>query len=226
MSNYLDADGLQQERPERDARKNLMLAASIEGGAANRPVRIRNLSASGAMIDGAVLPAKGSRFMLRRLEMQIGARVVWNADGRCGITFDETIVVDEWIAGTRRLGNEQHFGQARVDQVQAALRSGAPAVAQPPAPPSVSALRRRESDSLIGQEIMLVKHMLDRISSELSEDIEVLMRHERALQNCDIASAILDLVAKVVAADDREAAIARVNMHEVKARLSGRPTLS
>lgn len=213
------------DRPERETRKNLMLAAAVESHGASYPVRIRNISASGAMIEGGTLPPIGAHFLLRRLEMQSGARVIWNEGGRCGVVFDECVEVDEWIAGSYRIGRSASFGQARVDSVQASLRAGSTATAQQPIA-SPAALHRRESDRLIGQEILLVKHMLDSISAELSENIEILMKHERALQNCDIASAILELVAKVVIADDRSSAIEKVNMHEVKARLSGRPTLS
>src|SRR5690606_32539453 len=62
----------------RAPRKNVMLAASISASTVSAPVRIRNLSEAGAMIDGPALPDAGSTLMLNRLELSVTAVVVWN----------------------------------------------------------------------------------------------------------------------------------------------------
>ena len=68
--------------------------------------------------------------------------------------------------------------------------------------------------------------MLDKVSEELTDDVDVLIRHERAMQSFDIAAAIVEELARVMAASDREGAVASVQMHDLRSRLSGRPTLT
>ncbi len=61
----------------RAPRTNLPLSATIEAGALKAPVRIRNMSANGAMLDGAALPPVGAALTLRRADLDIGATVIW-----------------------------------------------------------------------------------------------------------------------------------------------------
>src|SRR5207244_4552334 len=92
-------------------RKNLLLSATIEAGTLNAPVRIRNLSESGAMLDGTALPESGVRLVLRRSAIEVPATAIWRTGGRCGIKFDDTAVsVDEWVSGTRAPSFNGHFG--------------------------------------------------------------------------------------------------------------------
>ena len=60
----------------REPRKNLMLAATIEADGVSAPVRIRNVSAGGVMVDGPALPEPGSRLIVRRLELSMPATLI------------------------------------------------------------------------------------------------------------------------------------------------------
>lgn len=209
----------------RAPRKNLMLAAAIEAGSLSVPVRIRNLSEAGAMIDGPTLPEPGSTLLLTRLDLSVGATVIWSGEGRCGLRLNGEIAVDDWVAGVRRPGSGASLGQLQVDQIQAALRTGAvmpPEEKQPVAPPGdAEPIGKR-----VAAELARVKRMLDSANDELSDDVELLTRHARALQSLDVAAAIVDSLAAVIAADGAEEAIAAVPMHEVRSRLSGLATLT
>jgi hypothetical protein len=44
--------------------------------------------------------------------------VVWNRDGRCGLSLGCPIVVADWIAGASSNASGPSLGQARVDQIQ------------------------------------------------------------------------------------------------------------
>jgi hypothetical protein len=202
-----------------------MLAATISAGATSAPVRIRNLSEAGAMIDGPALPRPGANLTLSRLALSIGATVVWTRDGRCGLSLGCPIVVDDWIAGASATPARAVGGQFRVDQLQSAIRSGAalPIETRAPAPPPAEALPVERS---IAAELGRVKRMLDKVSAELCDDVDVLVQHERALQSFDIAAMIVEELAAVLAADDREAAVGAVQMHDLRSRLSGRLTLT
>jgi hypothetical protein len=209
----------------RGPRKNLMLTATIAGGDVCAPVRIRNLSDAGAMIDGAALPEPGSTLTLTRLELSVGATVVWNEGGRCGLKLGGRIAVDDWIAGVLPATSRGSLGQMRVDQIQAALRSGAalPAECDASAAPAVDA---GSVDQRIAAELAHVKQMLDAVGDQLMDDVGVLTRHERTLQSLDIATAIIESLAAVMASDERENAISAVPMHDLRSRLSGRLTLT
>lgn len=209
----------------RAPRKNVMLAASISAGAVSAPVRIRNLSEAGAMIDGAALPNAGSTLMLNRLELSVMATVVWHRDGRCGLSLRVPITVDDWIAGVRTAAANASLGQLRVDHIQSAIRSGAalPSETAAPAPNPVDA---EPIEQRIAAELARVKRMLDAVSEELTDDVDVLMRHERAMQNFDIAAQTVEELSTVMAAGDPQRAVAGVQMHDLRSRLSGQPTLT
>lgn len=77
----------------------------------------------------------------------------------------------------------------------------------------------------IAAELARVKQALDAVSDTLTDDNDVLTRHQRVLQDFDIAAMVIDELAEVLAADNPEAALANVKMHDLRSRLSGRPTL-
>jgi hypothetical protein len=209
----------------RQARKNVMLAATVVVGTMSIPVRIRNLTDAGAMIDSEWCPRVGTAITLRRLDKSVAATVIWNHGGHCGLSFDRPILVDDWIAGAGSAGRGAGAGQSRVDLVQAAIRGGAIFSAETLAPAAKPAAAP-PVEQAVAAELARVKRMLDTVSDELTDDMEVLMRHERAMQNFDIAAQIVAELAAVMAADDREAAVGKVQMHELRSRLSGRLTLT
>jgi hypothetical protein len=209
----------------RPPRKNVMLAASISSGAAQAPVRIRNLSELGAMIDGPSLPTPGCTLTLSRLALSISATVVWARDGRCGLSLGGTIVVDDWIAGAITNPARAAAAQFRVDQIQSAIRNGAVLPTETRAP-AANPADTQPVERGVAAELRRVRRMLDAVTEELTDDVDVLMRHERAMQNFDIAAQIIAELAVLMAADDREAAVGSVQMHDLRSRLSGRLTLT
>jgi len=76
------------------ARDSLFLAAMVrrEDAAAEGPVRVRNLSAGGMMMDCSLDLARGDRIeiTLRGIGIVKG-RVAWREDARIGVAFDEQI---------------------------------------------------------------------------------------------------------------------------------------
>jgi len=207
----------------RATRKNLMLTASIESAGTKAPVRIRNLSETGAMLDGAALPGPGASLLLIRADIQVSASVVWCAGGRCGIRFDNIAAsVDEWVTGKRAAVFAGQQGQARVDAIQNAVRSGAPLPTEASASPgtaiSVIDLERR-----VAEEIVYVQRLIDALGEELIEDPVMLQRHSQVLQNLDRASQILEHLGKVLGEDDRAAAAEAIPMQDLRERLLRKP---
>lgn len=213
-----------QPTVEREARKNLFLSATVELGEHSCPVRIRNLSAGGAMFDGPVLPPAGTTIYLRRLEVSAPARVAWSRDGRCGVAFDSAISIDDWITGVYSPNRSGTLGQSRVDAIQAAVRAGetfaeAPDLAVLPSAPPIDYSRQ------VALELDNVKDLLDGVGLALADDVEILMRHEQELQKFDLAVQVIEHLQTIMGSDDRAAAISRVPMHDLRSRLLGIQTI-
>lgn len=204
-------------------RKNLLLAATIEAGALRANVRLRNISGSGAMLEGPALPDPGIKLILRRADIQMGAIVVWRLQGRCGIRFDEAgVTVEEWVSGVRAPTFNGQQGQARVDAIQSAVRSGAALPAEPPAP-SGRGMSAADLDKRIGEEIVHVRRLLEDLGEEVAQDPIMLQRHARALQNLDRACQILEHLGTILNAPDRVSATEAVSMQELRTRLLRKP---
>lgn len=86
-----------------DSRSNVFLMASLMGNSMSCPVRIRNLSVNGALLEGGSLPAPGATSDLRRGSLRARGEIAWRRDRFCGIRFASAIDVAEWI---RRAGTE------------------------------------------------------------------------------------------------------------------------
>jgi|GEM_PF-631600 len=207
----------------RAPRKNLLLTATIRSGGVAAPVRIRNLSEKGAMVDGQALPEPGAALILQRLEVEMRGVVVWRTDGRCGIQFEGAASVDEWVAGRRAPAVIFGHGQSRVDQIQAAVRSGRE-IAEEDVTVESSPELITDVEARVADELDHVQRLLDAVAGDLIGDAALLQRHGEALQRFDNACQILTQLASILKAKDRAAAIAGVNLEALRDRLLRKPT--
>ena len=103
----------------------------------------------------------------------------------------------------------------------AAERSARPSIRReaPPMPqaliPTDDPLRLR-----LAEELEYARRMLTVMGDELSSDGLIVSRHPAALQSIDIVSQMLGHLAAVVRSSDPEAAVERIGMVELKARLT------
>ncbi|HET9511195.1 MAG TPA: EAL domain-containing protein, partial [Sphingomonas sp.] len=92
-------------RVSRAPRTKVLRWATLEVGGEAGDVRIRNLSAGGAMIDGIQFP-EGARDMPVRIDLgdgrMIGASVRWAQGDRAGLAFDRAILIDAPWPGRAR----------------------------------------------------------------------------------------------------------------------------
>jgi hypothetical protein len=131
------SENLPRKTDSRSAtRSNVFLAALLVTDSSSFPVRIRNLSPRGALLDGSSLPTAGLTVRLVRGGLTAQGRIAWQAGNQIGISFDDQIEVDQWV---QRVG---HAGQQRVDFVVAALRrdEGPAEVAEPMELPSLASI--------------------------------------------------------------------------------------
>lgn len=84
--------------PRRSSRRRrVFLSARLATPAAEFPVHIRDISATGARIEGADLPRAESTIVLKRGAFTGFGRLVWVEGGVGGIEFDEPLEEDELL---------------------------------------------------------------------------------------------------------------------------------
>ena len=89
----MDQSSIDQNR--RSRRSNVLLAASIETSGAAIPVKLRNLSTEGALIEGDSLPVEGSEVMFRRNELSVGGSIAWVHGKQAGVAFARPIAQED-----------------------------------------------------------------------------------------------------------------------------------
>lgn len=75
----------------RSRRSPVLLAATIEVAGAPVPVKLRNLSEEGALIEADRLPLEGSTTFFQRNELRLKSRIVWVQGRFAGVAFDEQL---------------------------------------------------------------------------------------------------------------------------------------
>lgn len=103
--------------PRSDPRANVFLTATLYADGIY-PVRIRNLSIHGVLIEGASLPCEGVAVRLRRGSLGLSGEIAWQRGKHCGVHFETPISVDEWVKGA---GSAAQQG---IDAAIAEIRNG------------------------------------------------------------------------------------------------------
>ena len=82
----------------RGPRYRVLLVARLFTTTGERIVKLRDISATGAMVEGDRLPAPGTDIMLQRGSLELFATIVWAKEGRAGLEFDEPLTEAElWL---------------------------------------------------------------------------------------------------------------------------------
>src|ERR1051325_1703403 len=81
--------------PRSNVRANVFLAATLIAAGNSRPVRIRNISSQGALLDGPALPPEGSIVHLRRGSLSVDGEVAWQVEDQCGLRFGTDVMVSD-----------------------------------------------------------------------------------------------------------------------------------
>lgn len=153
-------------------RTHLFLGAVLHSRAGSCPVHIRNISPTGALIEGSIIPDKGEPMVLKRARLQASATIVWKAGRKAGIAFASRIHVSDW---TSKPSNAR---QASVDGMIHAIRSGSPGH-----PGERSAVPPAE---MLKSELEAVKSYLAELEQGLTADVVVVATHPE-MQLIDVA---------------------------------------
>lgn len=75
----------------RSRRSNVLMSASLELSGTSLPVKLRNLSSEGALIEGDKLPVEGAELIFKKAELALPARVAWVEGKRAGLAFAQAL---------------------------------------------------------------------------------------------------------------------------------------
>lgn len=167
-------------------RSSMFLAAVIRSGPEQAPVRVRNMSLTGAMIDTPITPAPGTDVQLKRGALVAQGTVVWRTADRCGVRFLSDISISEWLAPPGRAE------QQRVDEMVAIVRSGA-AHTDAQAPADVC-----RAPVELSEDVTEVIRLMQDLEEDLSSSDATLEHHGAKLQHLDLAMQMLAAIAREI----------------------------
>ena len=79
----------------RSRRSNVLLAATIEAFGNVIPVKLRNLSTEGALIEGKNLPLDGAKVVFKRNELSVESHIAWVLGDQAGVAFTRAIPTED-----------------------------------------------------------------------------------------------------------------------------------
>jgi hypothetical protein len=79
----------------RSRRSPVLLSATVEVAGAPAPVKLRNLSEEGALIEGDKLPSEGTTTLFERNALRLKSRVVWVQGRYAGVAFDRPLKAEQ-----------------------------------------------------------------------------------------------------------------------------------
>lgn len=74
-----------------DDRHRALLCATLVTTTSECSIKVRDLSVSGALIEGERLPRAGTDILLKRGTLEVLATVMWLKDNRAGLKFDGSL---------------------------------------------------------------------------------------------------------------------------------------
>lgn len=158
----------------------MLISAAMQADGVSSPVRIRNMSIEGALIETSVGPPVGAPIALKRGSLQVGGVVVWESGKSCGVRFTSRVVVRDWMAPPA------NAGQSRVDAIVAQVTTGARLGEISAHAPQLAHVCPERSDRLAQ-----ASQLITELAEALVEDPAVVARHGAKLQNLDVVLQIL-----------------------------------
>lgn len=185
----LDAETESCGQKRADPRSHIFVAAVIYHGGASRPVRIRNMSRGGALVECAAPPPVHSAVRLCRGSLSARGVVAWQRGGSAGIRFDGDIEVAAWLPkGNRPQAQEQ------VDAIVHAYRSKAGRGMHHLASPAAVT-----TNNEINLQLLEIRDLLHQAAEELAGNPAIAASHAQSLQAIDLSAHRLEKLAGVLA---------------------------
>ena len=154
------------------------MAATLYSDAGSAPVRIRNMSQSGALIEASAVPDPGAEVILKRGSLQTGGYIAWKVKGKAGIAFSTRVSVGDWLS------RQVRGHQDEVDEIVSNLKAGSP-------PGSAADGAGVASTPSIEAELLALRGDLVRLGNGLAGDAILVATHPE-VQMLDIALQKID----------------------------------
>lgn len=85
----MDESGTTQNR--RSRRSHMLMTATLDFSGRAVDVRLRNLSADGAQVEGNQLPVEGTELLFRKGELAVAGSIIWTNGKQAGIRFEHDL---------------------------------------------------------------------------------------------------------------------------------------
>jgi hypothetical protein len=185
-----DVSAPERAETRTNSRTNMFLGAVLRGAGLCAPVKIRNMSPTGALVEGALIPESGSAVELLRGSLIVSGIVAWREDGRCGLRFSSLVAVAEWLAPP------SNGAQQRIDDTVRLLKLGALPMSQRASAEAPASAPPRSVQ--FGEDLLGAARLIENFGDRLASDVEMLVRHSDLLQDLEIALQTIHLVAEVL----------------------------
>lgn len=158
-----------------EARSNIFVMAALYAGGGSTPVRIRNMSRGGALVEAAVLPVAGTQVRLSRGSISVTGEVMWVDKHKAGVRFDSPTAPNDWLPGGKR-----GAGQQMADELAHQTRLGASSrIAAAPTP---------AHSPQLSDELMRLHRVLMRAGEDLASNESLTASQLIALQEIDVTA--------------------------------------
>ena len=159
------------------ARKNLFVAAQLDWENGSNPVRIRNISTVGALIQGDEFPSVDCSVKLTRGKVSASGHLVWVRGARAGVEFLVPVIPDEWLPS--RLKVRQGEAPVEIDCKGASApesRSGA----------------QSSRDLIMAENLARIKTLVEEVRVEITLDSQEFRQGPEATNKLDVIRRLLD----------------------------------
>jgi hypothetical protein len=186
-------------------RSSMFLAAVLRAGTEQAPVKVRNMSPNGALIESSVTPSAGTKVDLMRGALIARGTVIWSSANRCGVRFSSEVSVKDWLAAPSKVQ------QQRVDEIVALVKAGGADLGREEGAPYES----RSHEQLVDDLGAVVRLMQD-LEDDLAASDETMERHGMKLQNLDIAMQMLRAVAGELTPDGSNGPVSVARLEDLR----------
>lgn len=163
---------------------NTYLPATLYCDGARSAVRIRNIAATAALLEGGPIPSPGTLVQLVRGDLIVHGLVAWSAESQFALKFSGSVDVQQWLAAP---GNAH---QQWVDEVVSLVKAGAVPLPVPGlGVPDEGGTPMSAAD--LASDLGRASELIGNLGDILAGDVEILTRHGDALQNLDIAKQVI-----------------------------------
>jgi hypothetical protein len=171
-----------------DERSNMFVTGTLYASGGSTPVRIRNLSRRGALVEAAGLPPAGTTVRLSRGRLSVSGAMMWVTGRKGGVKLASAVSAGDWMP----MG-ERGRGQQLIDEVMHRARLGSfPPAPIDAAPRSIPSLRA---------ELVRLHQLLLAANEELASEDALTAAQVIAVQTIDgVANSLAHLADQVGAA--------------------------